>query len=149
MVGRLRLYLLLFGLQTLGFVVVAWNGLPLYRELVGDPSAYGDREETLIWALSAIVLMQAGYWIRHRLRPVMPRAINVLLGHIVLFVGRLEFTLATAIFSFVYITQKLGNLSAGRDALTLSVLFSLFLYMQELQLLGRHLCGSDRVTTTN
>lgn len=133
------MYLLLFGLQTLGFLIVAWNGLPLYRELVGDPSAYATREETLAWALTAIVLMQAGYWFRYRMRPPMPRARNALLGHLVQFAGRLEFTLATAVFSFVYITQKLGQLSAGRDALTLAVLFSLFLYMEELQVLGRHL----------
>lgn len=133
------MYLLLFGLQTLGFLIVAWNGLPLYRELVGDPSAYANREETLVWALAAIVLMQAGYWSRYRMHPPMPRARSALLGHVVQFAGRLEFTLATAVFSFVYITQKLGQLSAGRDVLTLAVLFSLFLYMEELQVLGRHL----------
>lgn len=141
--GGRWLYPLLLAMQTIGVVVVYWNGLPLYRELVGDPSAYPHRGETRAWALTAIVLIQAGYWLRYWLRPALPRIFNALLGHLVQFVARLAFTLATAIFSFVFITQKLGSqMPVARHVLTLTVLFSLFLYMQELQRLGNYFISS-------
>lgn len=131
-------------MQTLGAVVMYWKGLPLYRQLVSDPTLYAMREETRVWSITAIALIQIGYWVRYRLRPAPPQFVNALAGHAVIFLSRLVFTLATAAFSFVFIAQKLATqMPALRYVLLLAGLFSLFCYMQELQRLGKALlCDS-------
>lgn len=147
--GGRWLYPLLLAMQTIGAVLIYWKGLPLYRLLVADPAAYATREETLDWSLSASVLIQVGYWICYRVRPSLPGFVNPLLGHIVQFSAGLIFTLATTVFGFVFITKKLGSqMPATRYLLTLTVLFSLFCYMQELKRLGTALLGREKKPKT-
>jgi hypothetical protein len=127
----------LFGLETIGTVIFYWKGLPLYRLLAADPTAYRTRDETLLWSLSAIALIQVGYWVRYRIGSPQPQVVSTALGHIVLFLSRMVFTLATAVFSFVFISRKLASeVPLLRYVLMLAGLFSLFLYSQELQSLG-------------
>ena len=126
------LYPLLIAVQTLGVVIFYWKGLPLYRQVAADPSAFEARADSRVWALLAIMLIQVGYWIRYRVRPVAPRLSNALLGLLVLFWGRMSFILATAVFSLLFIAKKLeSQLSPVGYFVTLLGLFSLFCYMLE------------------
>ena len=147
-VGGCWIYPLLLTMETIGAVIFCWKGLPLFRLLIADPASYETRERIWIWALTAIVLIQIGYWLRYRIRPALPRFHNVLLGHIVLFVSRLSFVVATSIFSFVFIAKRLeAQMDASRYILTLVGLFSLFCYMLELQRLGNALIGPEQKST--
>jgi hypothetical protein len=94
--------------QTIGVAIFVWNAVPHYREILADPSSLDPRPETLVWSLSAIALIQVGYWIRYRIRPPLPQFANVLFGHILLFPDRMGFVLAISIFGFVFITKKPG-----------------------------------------
>ncbi len=143
--GGRWLYPLLLAMQTIGVVIFYWHGLPLYRQLVGDPTTFATRQEIREWALLAIALMQVGYWVGYRVRPVLPRHAKTVLGHIVLFISRLSFLLATSVFSFVFISKKLeGQMSVTSYILTLVGLFSLFCYMQGLQRLGVAFLGQEK-----
>lgn len=136
------MYPLLLGVQTIGVVLLYAHIVPLFKELVGDPTTYEKRIETRIWLISTIALIQAGYWLRYRLRLPPPKFVNAFVGHLVIFTGRLMFTLATAVFSFVFIFQKLASqLPLVGYGLTLAGIFSLFCYMQELQRLGESMIG--------
>ena len=106
------LYGVLLAMQTVGAVIIYWKGIPLYQQLEADPTSYAERDETGAWSIAATVLIQTGYWVRYRLRPAMPHPVNVFGGHVLLFVARLVFVLATAAFSFVFITQEI--MGAGR-----------------------------------
>lgn len=140
-VGNRWSYLLLLAVQTVGVLLLYWNALPWYRQLLADPTSYAPVAETRVWALSAIALIQVGYWTRYRIRPPLPRLSNVVLGHIVMFLARLSFLLVSTVFSFVFFTQKLGSqMPLGRYALMVAGLFSLFCYMEELRRLGQRLC---------
>jgi hypothetical protein len=142
--GR-RLHLFLFAMETIGAVIFYWKGLPLYRLLSADPTAYGTHDETRLWSVSAIALIQVGYWVRYRIGPALPKMANSALGHFVLFLSRLVFTLATAVFSFVFISRKLASaMPVLRYVVTLAGLFSLFLYTQELQWWGNALMRRQR-----
>ena len=142
--GGCWLYPLLLTMETIGTVIFCWKGLPLFRLLIADPASYETRERIWIWALTAIVLIQIGYWLRYRIEPALPRFRNALLGHIVLFVSRLSFVVATSIFSFVFIAKRLeGQMDAARYILTVVGLFSLFCYMLELQRFGSALIGAE------
>jgi hypothetical protein len=142
------LYLILVAMQTVGTFILYWNSLPWYWQLVADPSTYAPRDETWVWALSAITLIQSGYWVRHRVRPALPRFRNVLLGHFVLFLSRLSFLLATTLFSFVSLQHLTPKMPFARYILLLAGLFSLFCYMQELERLGQSLCGQKEEPDT-
>ena len=147
-VGGCWLYPLLLIMETIGAAILCWKGLPLLRLLLADPTAYETRERIWMWVLTAIVLIQIAYWVRYRIKPELPRLQNALLGHIVLFVSRLSFVVASSVFSFVFIAKKLeGQMDAARSILTVVALFSLFCYMLELQRLGNALIGLEQKST--
>jgi hypothetical protein len=84
--------------------------------------------------------MQAGYWIPHRVRPPLPPLRNALVGHIILFVARMSFVLATSIFGFVFIVRRPEfQIPTSRYFIVIIALFALFCYTQELEQLGRAL----------
>jgi hypothetical protein len=144
-VGNASRYLFLFGMQTTGAAILFWYAVPLFRRVLLDPGGHIARSQNLVWSLSAIILMQAGYWVRHRLRLPLPQLFrNALVGYIVLFVARMSFVLATSIFGFVFIVRRPEfQIPASRYFIVIIALFALFCYTQELEQLGRAMIGSD------
>jgi hypothetical protein len=71
--GRCR-YFALFGLQTIGAVIILWNEVSHYRQAI--PATPQARPETLIRSLSAIAMIQTGYWISYRAQPPPPQITN-------------------------------------------------------------------------
>ncbi len=144
-VGDASRYLFLFAMQTIGAAILFWFAVPLVRQVLLDPGSHVAHRENLAWSLSAITLMQAGYWIRHRLRPPLPQVRNALIGHIVLFVARMSFVLATSVFGFVFIVRRPEfQLPSSRYFVLVIALFAVFCYTQELDHLGRALIGRNR-----
>ena len=106
-VGDASRYFFLFAMQTIGAAILFWFAVPLFRQVLLDPGGHIARPENFVWSLSAITLMQAGYWLRHRLRLSLPQLFcNALVGYIVLFVARMSFVLATSVFGFVFIVRR-------------------------------------------
>lgn len=147
--GRLW-YPILFGVQTIGAIVLFWNAVPLYHQILADPAAHEARPENLVWALSSIALMQVGYWISERVRPSPPQFTNALLGHIILFAARMGFVFATSVFGFLFITQRPGfNVPVFRYVVTIVGLFALHCYVQEVERLGRAFVVRERKPCPN
>jgi hypothetical protein len=139
-----RLYLLLLSVETVGAGLVYWYGLPLYRKTVESPLEFEPHPvQRAVYALTAVVLIQIPYWTRHRLRPPLPRVLNAPLGHLVLFLARLNFLLPASIYSFVFVLGKLGHLQLTgiRFGLLFALFFSLFCYTLELERLGGSFLG--------
>jgi hypothetical protein len=150
-IGDASRYFLLFAMQTIGAAILFWYAVPLFRQVLLDPGSHVPRTENLLWSLSAITLMQAGYWIRHRLRLSLPQLLrNALVGYIVLFVARMSFVLATSIFGFVFIVRRPEfDIPMSRYSIVIIALFALFCYTQELEQLGRAWIGLDPGKKTN
>jgi hypothetical protein len=134
-------YFALFGMQTIGAVVLFWTGLLLYRQALADPS-----HEPELWpivgSLSSIALMQISYWVSYSVRPPAPQSQNALLGHGILFLARMIYVLPTAIFGFVFVAQRPEfEIPIFRCLVLLLGLFSLFCYVRELERLGRGFTG--------
>jgi len=130
--GDASRYVSLFAIQTIGAAILFLYAVPLFRQVLLDPASHVARTENLIWSLSAITLMQAGYWMRHRLRPTLPQFRNALIGYIVLFVARMSFVLATSIFGFVFIVRRPEfQIPASRYFAVIIALFALFCYTQD------------------
>ncbi|MGO9701411.1 MAG: hypothetical protein ACLPX7_19350 [Xanthobacteraceae bacterium] len=131
--------------QTLGTIGLLWNAVPLYRQVLADPAAHVAQNENLVWALSSIALMQAGYWISYRVRPPLPHIVNALLGHITLFVARMSFVFAASVFGFLFIAEKPGfHIPASRYVVAVLGMFSLYCYVRELEGLGAALLGREK-----
>jgi hypothetical protein len=137
-------YFFLLAMQTIGAAILFWYTVPLFRQVLLDPGSHVPRPENLVWSLSAIMLMQAAYWIRHRLRPPLPQLHNAFAGYIILFVARMSFVLATSVFGFVFIVRRPElQIPTSRYFVLIIGLFALFCYTQELEQLGRALIGPD------
>ena len=142
-----RLYLILFGIQTIGALIITRIALPLYRAVVADPAAHEVRVDRTIWALVAVALMQGGFWLRHRLQPPPPQFRNAVIGYMIWFLGRMSFALAAAIFGFVFIVQRPElDLPVSRYLITLGGLFAYFCYVLEVESLARNLIDPKRTT---
>jgi hypothetical protein len=142
--GERWLYPLLFGVQTIGLAIFIWNAVPHYRAILTDPGSHHAESWTLVWSLTACLLMQTGYWIQYRVRPQLPQFSIALLGHIVQFASRMGFVLATSIFGFVFITHKPEfHMPAFRYVVTIVALFSVYCYTQELTRFGKAFIKHD------
>jgi hypothetical protein len=142
--GNGRRYLLLFGLQTIGALIILRYALPLYRAVVAHPAAHRASTVPVIWGSTAAVLIQVGFWIGHRLQPPLPQFRNAPLGYLIMFLSRMSFLLATAIFGFVFITQAPEfHIPASRYFLTLAGLFSYFCYTQEVERQAKSLIEAE------
>ena len=139
---RAWLYPLLLAFETAGAVLLFSEGLPIYRKTLADPGSF-DHKTTGI-ALGGAMLIQIAYWTRYRIRAHPPWAANVVIAHIVLFLGRLVFTLPTAIFSYLFVAKAVVvQIPATKYAFIIFALFSLFCYVRELENLGAALASTS------
>lgn len=141
---RRWLYAMLFGMQTIGAIILFWFAVPLYRVVLSHPSGHVADLDTLFWSLPSIALMQVGYWLCFRLRPPVPRFVNPVLGHVVLCLGRFGFVFASGVFTFVFLVPRPEfSMPIGRYVTTILGIFAIFCYTLELERLGRALLGSE------
>lgn len=143
--GGSRLYMLLFAVQCVGAAMIAGIVIPVYREALARPGDYSPKAANIAWSVAAMVLMQAGFWARRRLRPQPPAFRNVVLGHLILFSGRMSFVLATSIFAFIFITRRPElQFAVPGYLVALLALFCWFCFTQDLQRLGHIMIGPER-----
>ena len=136
-------YVALLGVQTAGAVALYWTGLPLYRQVLADPSSHEAYLWTIVWNILSIILMQIAYWISFYTRPSLPHLKDAVLGHAVLFLARMSFVLPTSVFGFVFVAQKPEfEIPVFQYLVLLLGLFSLYCYVRELERLGRNLITS-------
>jgi len=132
------LYPLLLAAQTAGAAMILWNGIPVYRQILNDPSKHEPRPERKALAILAVAMIQSAYWLRVRLGLMPQWRGNLLFGHLVSFAARLSFIFGAASFSLVFFARLPElRISAAQVALLLAVLFSLFCYMLELERLAK------------
>jgi hypothetical protein len=145
-------YLLLFAIQMFGSDFIVWQGLPAFRELVlspGEQMANTPYDGSTVVAV--IFAMQGAYWYR-LLRVAIPfRGPSLVLSHLFLFLGRLNFIFGSALFSIV-IFRHVPELGPGvdilvmvrRGAVLVISLFALFCFTLELERLGMALGETQR-----
>jgi hypothetical protein len=80
--------------------------------------------------------------IGRRLQPSLPQLRSTFVGHIILFIARMSFVLATSVFGFVFIARRPEfQIPTSRYVVLVIGLLALFCYAQELEHLGRALIG--------
>ncbi len=135
----MRKYWFLFGLQTLGAAIVIWKGVPFYRNFLSGDSGAGNQNR--LWAFAAITLIQPAYWwVRNHMPEIGKKNHSkIVLGHAVLFLGRLIFVFVGGLFSAVfYARQSELHFTSGIFFL-IALLFSMFCYTMELERISKRL----------
>ena len=138
-------YLSLLAVQIIAATFFVWKELPAFNQLLHSPGEqlpylpYDD-----LTTIVALLAMQGAYWYRLRRVPIPFQGPNLILSHLLLFLGRLAFIFGGALFSVVFFRHipALDHgtdilLMAGRGALLGGSLFALFCLALELERLGR------------
>ena len=138
--GLLRLiatYWILFLGQTIGDLTILSHLVPLLRRLFTSGLDKTSSPKIFISAAVGVILIQVCYWLDQRWFATLRLSRNPLLGHLVLFLSRLNFIFAGAVFSAVYLTRfNELHLELLGVVLLSTVLFSIFCYSLELERLG-------------
>lgn len=134
-------YSLLIGMQTIGAVQLILGVIPDLKQVLTDSSLFSARTGVLLWSLWSITLIQAGHWLSYRIPA--PFAVRQgLLSDAVIFLGRIAFVFATAVFALVFLTEKPGfHMPVFWYVVTILGLFSLYCYGEDLERLGKRIAG--------
>jgi hypothetical protein len=137
---KIALYWILFLGQTIGDWTILSHLIPLFRRLVTSGIAEKAPPKIIAVALFAVTMIQICYWLHQHWFPTLRQDCNPLLGHVILFLSRLNFIFAGAVFSAVFFVRfNELNISLWGSFLLFTVLFSIFCYTLELERLGRAL----------
>ena len=143
---KITTYWTLFLGQTVGDVTILSRLIPLLRRLFTSGLDKTSSPKIFISAAVGVILIQVCYWLDQRWFATLWLSRNPLLGHLVLFLSRLNFIFAGAVFSAVYLTRfNELHLELLGVVLLSTVLFSIFCYSLELERVGKALIeGKDR-----
>lgn len=137
-------------LEIIGAVLLAANGLPIYRKMLYEPGSQIEHYGTLFWALAATAMIQVGYWVRYFGKTPILHLDNALLGHLVLFISRLSFLFSTSAFGYIFITGNVNLKISGVRYLVFALgLFSLFCFVRELEKLGNAMLSGPKIHLPN
>jgi hypothetical protein len=150
--SQVVVYLLLLAAQVVGSMFVMWNELPAFKQLLTNPGKqllYEPQEYFQV--TGSFFVMQAAYWYRLWRVPIPFQGLNIILNHLLLFLGRLSFIFGGALFSVIFF-RHLPELGSNFDIWLMALnglmfggtLFALFCLALELERLGHALGGENR-----
>ena len=135
---KIALSWLLFTAESVGALLILWNGVPIYRRfLMGHTAQQADPSVFVLGAV-AVILIQSAYWVRLRCFPPLRFKRQLVLGHAIQFLGRLSFVFIGGMFGVVFFTRfEELEFSVWKVLFLLAVLFSMFCYTLDLDRLGK------------
>jgi hypothetical protein len=126
--------------QTIGDATILSHAIPIFRRLIASELYEKTPPKILVFGVLGVTLIQVCYWLDQYWFPTLRLGYNALVGHVILFLARLNFIFASALFSAVYLVRfKELEISLWRFVILSTVLFSIFCYTLELERLGRAL----------
>jgi hypothetical protein len=136
-------YLLLLAVQFVSEIVIIWEALPVFRQLLRRPDQIMTTPYNAWTVLAAIAIAQAAYWRRLHWVAIPFTRPNVAGHHIFLLLGRLNFIFGGGLFSVVVFRHlpemdfEAGFwLALTRAPIFFLVLFTMFCFSLELERLG-------------
>lgn len=129
---------LLFTAESIGALIILWNGVPIHQRLLVGHTAQEAGSRVFVLGAVAVILIQSAYWIRLRCFPPLRFKRQLVLGHAIQFLGRLSFVFIGGMFSVVFFTRfEELEFSIWKAPLLMAVLFSLFCYTLDLDRIGK------------
>ena len=102
---KIAVYWILFLGQTIGDGTILSHLIPLFRQLVTSGIVEKASPRILILAVLGVTLIQICYWLDQYRFATLRLHYKPLLGHLILFVSRLNFIFAAGVFSAVYLVR--------------------------------------------
>jgi hypothetical protein len=96
---KIALYWILFLGQTIGDATILSRLIPLYRRLVTSGLYEKTSPKILVFASLGVTIIQVCYWLDQYWFATLRLRYNPLLGHVILFLSRLNFIFAAAVIS--------------------------------------------------
>jgi hypothetical protein len=117
--------------------------LPIYRKLL-DKKRDAATPAEIGFAVLAVVLMQAAYWLAHRLGPRLQFRRHVVFGHVLLCVGELSFLFPATLAAVAVFDETIEwQLEWWRLLILAATLFAMFCYKYQLATLGESLMKAE------
>lgn len=136
-------YLICFAIEIIGMALILWDGVPIFRSLLRFQQIATAYDETILTL--GVICIQSTYWKWLRHNPPFNMLKLPFAGHVVLFVSRLSFIFASAIFSFVvYRASDMFEFRFVASLLGALVLFSVFLFSRHIEKLGNLMLSGYR-----
>jgi len=135
-------YWLLLTLESAGELIILWHGIPPYRRLLFGQAFDTGRLPTnlIVWFIIGATLIQIGYWANRSLELEIGSRRHVVLGHFVLFFGRLNFIFLSGVFATAFFVRfDVVAFSIFGTTVVFAALFSVYCFTRELERLGRAL----------
>jgi hypothetical protein len=139
------IYLCVLAIQIIGAILFVWQQLPEFRQIAVNPGnqlpydTFSDLK-----TVGVLLVMQVSFWCRLLYIPIPFRRPNMVLNHVLLFLGRLSFIFGSALFAVVVFRHlpELGRetdifLAARRGIILVGCLFALFCTSLEVERLGQ------------
>jgi hypothetical protein len=128
-------YIIAFLIEIAGIVLILWDGVPLFRHLIRFERIATPVDANVM--LTAIILIQATYWIILRHDPPFGLPRQQFIGHVFLLVSRLIFIFASGVFSLVvYRYPEMFEFSLYKTSMLIAVMFSVFCFSRHLERIG-------------
>ena len=134
----LAVFAALIAAEAVGAAIILWQGLPIYHYLLDrGPERRSDLIMRLL-AIAGITIIQVAYWTAWRWFRRVELPSQVVLGHVLQFVARLNFVFVSGMFAAAYLIRSADmEFRPSRFLLLTSALFSMFCFTLELERLGR------------
>jgi hypothetical protein len=123
-------------LELCGAAAIFWHGVPIYRELLAGN--FNQAEPAVrLWATLATASIQTGYWFRYLRRATPSLRRQVFIGHVLMFLARLNFIFTGGVFSAVFFVRfDQVKFSLSGTGLLFAVLFSMFCVTLDFERIG-------------
>lgn len=133
-----RRYWIVFAAETVAALTILARGIPLYRDFLLTEDWDGGDIQNVSVAWVCVLVIQTAHWLSLRdFRTVrVPRV--VLVGQIILFLGRLNFGFVGGVFAAIfYVRYRDLELDTIRVVSVVVMMFTMFCYSLDLERLGR------------
>jgi hypothetical protein len=146
---KAAIYLFLLAVQIFGAFTFIWQQLPSFRQVAVNPGEQLPYDAASdLMTIGTLFVMQISFWYRLLRIPIPFRRPNLILNHVLLFLGRLSFIFGSALFAVVAFRHvpELGGeidilLAAKRGIILVGCLFALFCTSLEVERLGQSFEG--------
>ena len=126
----------LIAAEAAGSQVILWNGLPIYRQLLSQEPE-GASSRAFVSATIVVIIMQAAHWAAFRLWPRLRFRRNVVLGHVLVFIGELSLFFINALAVVVLIDRGAElDFVPWKVLVLVALLFAICTYKYQLSSVG-------------
>ena len=130
-------------MQAVCSQIIFWVGLPVYQRLLKGKEGASSKELAIV--AGVVLVMQAAYWVDRGLQPRPEFRRNVVLGHVLVWIGEITFFFPHALAALI-VFDKFGELDFvfWKFLVLAGMLFAVSCYKRRLDIVGEAMIESEK-----